>query len=102
MGHEKLQIEERVGENPISNCSNNNNNIQIKNGKGKNEKSTKLKKMNDRVNSNDEEKERQMDEEDSAGDNLEKVIEKGQKKSTYAEVLLKGTGKGRKRVGFKI
>ena len=61
-----------------------------------------MKRGKIKADSNKRNEEEQMVKEESAENNLKKSIEKEREKSTYAAVLLKGTGERKKKVSFKL
>ena len=91
-----------VGEMPISNISNNKITVQNKNGNNLQNGSITLKEINDVDNSNDEERKIQMVKECSSDKDSKNAIENEPGKATYAEVLLKGTKKEKRKVRFKV
>ena len=73
-----------------------------KNGKNKIMEKELLKKEKDESIVNLEEHSKQMTKEDSSGEELKNLVSSKQGKCTYAEMLLKGTEKGEKKLNFKV
>ena len=102
MGHKNMEIKERVGEKVIPSILKNNLKRSNENGKNKIQNDRLLNKAKNGSITKVRERSEQMSKEDANGEESRNMVLNELKKCTYAEALLKGTGKEKEKSKFNI